>query len=210
MYIKENKKDKISQGDIFQKFHYVRWAELVEGGILEEDFIEIPYFVVLTQSCDLEWDFKDRYKRSSEKRDKFIQSILVCPAYVAESFKGGQHLESQSLVMQDYHGKTWPLIKDNNNSRYHFLKKNEELGIPDLVIDFKQYYTIPTHILYKFYKQHYVGSLMPLFREALSHRFAFYLSRIGLPDIKSQNSDEIKQESNQSQNNPPMKNEQFS
>jgi hypothetical protein len=55
--------------------------------------------------------------------------------------------------------------------------------LPDLVIEFKQYYTIPTHILYRFYENHFVGSLKPLFRENISHRFAFYLSRIGLPNI---------------------------
>ena len=182
MYEKDNKKHNISQGDIFQDFNYVRWAELIEGDI-EIDEIEIPFFVVLTQSCDLEWDFEDRNKSENEKRDKYIQSILVCPAYIADLVRSGDHLEGVGLIMEKQTSAPWSIIKNNNNKRYHFLEKNEELGIPDLVIDFKQYYTIPTYILYKFYKNHFVGSLKPLFKENLSHRFAFYLSRIGLPDI---------------------------
>ena len=181
MYEKDSKKHNISQGDIFQDFNYVRWAELIEGDI-EIDEIEIPFFVVLTQSCDLEWDFEDRNKSENEKRDKYIQSILVCPAYIADLVRSGDHLEGVGLIMEKQTSAPWSIIK-NNNKRYHFLEKNEELGIPDLVIDFKQYYTIPTYILYKFYKNHFVGSLKPLFKENLSHRFAFYLSRIGLPDI---------------------------
>ena len=189
MYEKDSKKHGISQGDVFQGFNYVRWAELIEGNIetdeieIETDEIEIPFFVVLTQSCDLEKDFEDRNKSESEKRDKYIPSILVCPAYIADLVRSGKHLEDVGLIMENYNSKRWNIINKNNNERYHFLEKNEELGIPDLVIDFKQYYTIPTYILYKFYKNHFVGSLKPLFRENLSHRFAFYLSRIGLPDI---------------------------
>jgi len=183
MYEKDTKKYYISQGDIFQNFDYVRWAELIEGEI-EIDKTEIPFFVVLTQSCDLEQDFKDRNKSVNEKRDKYIQSILVCPTYTADSVRMGKHLETFGLIMGSYNRDRWNIIKKNNNERYHFLEKKEDLDLPDLVIDFKQYYTIPTHILYKLYKDHFVGSLKPLFRESLSHRFAFYLSRIGLPNIE--------------------------
>ncbi|MGB7533969.1 MAG: hypothetical protein WA977_13505 [Halobacteriota archaeon] len=183
MYEKDTKKYYISQGDIFQNFDYVRWAELIEEKI-EIDKIEIPFFVVLTQSCDLEQDFKDRNKSVNVKRDKYIQSILVCPAYFVDSVRTGKHLEAFDLIMEKYNSERWNIIKKNNNERYHFLERNDELGLPDLVIDFKQYYTIPTHILYRLYENHFVGSLKPLFRENISHRFAFYLSRIGLPKIK--------------------------
>ena len=182
MYEKDIEKYKISQGDIFQRFNYIRWVELTDGN-MDIDEIEIPFFVVLTQSCDLDEDFKDRGKPKEEKRDKYIQSILVCPAYIADLLRHGKHLEKFDLIMENYDSKRWNIIKKNNNARYHFLEKNEELKLPDLVIDFKQYYTVPTYILYKIHKNHYVGSLKPLFRENLSHRFAFYLSRIGLPDI---------------------------
>ncbi|MCK4521179.1 MAG: hypothetical protein KAU20_01305 [Nanoarchaeota archaeon] len=185
MYIKEDNKYQISQGDIFQNFEYVRWAKLVNGD-LEVDSIKIPFFIVLTQSCDLEQDFEDRNKLKSEKRDKYIQSILVCPAYIAESLRYGNHLKKFDLIMESYNSKTWPNIRENNNPRYHFLGKNNELKLPTLVIDFKQYYTIPTHIFYEIYKKHYLGALKPLFREDLSHRFAFYLSRIGLPMVKKE------------------------
>ena len=67
MYEKDDKKYKITQGDIFQNFDYVRWAEYVEGNV-DTDEITIHFFVVLSQSCDLEHDFEDRNKSRGDKR----------------------------------------------------------------------------------------------------------------------------------------------
>jgi hypothetical protein len=181
MYKHETDKTKILQGDIFNNFDYIGWVEEVDGKIVDIVKIQIPFFVVLTQICDLEQDFNDRTNSNIEKKDKQIQSILVCPAYLAQSVKCGQHLLNLGLTMESYNSDNWRLITTNQNKRYHFLKNEKTLGIPDLVIDFKQYYTIPVQVLYKVLKKHYVGSLEDLFREDLSHRFAHYLSRIGLP-----------------------------
>ncbi len=192
MYHKKSERNQITQGDIFQNFNYVQWAEKI-GDELEIDEIEIPFFVVLTQCCDLEWDFVDRKKSKTEKRDKYIQSLLVCPAYIAELVKSGKHLENLGLIMENYNHDRWKIIENNNNVRYHFLKGNSTRGIPDLVLDFKQYYTIPTSKIYELDKEHYVASLKPLFRENLSQRFAFYLSRIGLPPLKTEVLEDIKE-----------------
>ncbi|MBW2975205.1 hypothetical protein KY366_05800 [Candidatus Woesearchaeota archaeon] len=187
MYEKTENKSQITQGDIFQKFEYIKWAT-EDGDDIKVDSIEIPFFVVLTQCCDLEQDFKDRNKLENEKRDKYIQSVLVCPAYIADQVRAGNHLKGLGFITETYNSKRWDIIKNNDNTRYHFLERNKELQLSDLVIDFKQYYTIPTDILYGIYKKHYVGALKPLFREKLSQRFAFYLSRIGLPAIKVEES----------------------
>ena len=143
----------------------------------------------------MEWDFnnhkenekdqdeinQDEINQDKINQDKFLQSILVCPAYPAEKVRLGTHLEELNLTMVYLNGARWNLVKTNQNSRYHFLDNNSVLQIPDLVIDFKHYYSIPRNILYKEIKNHYIGSMNELFREGLSQRFAFYLSRIGLP-----------------------------
>ena len=38
--------------------------------------------------------------------------------------------------------------------------------------------------MYEILKKHYIGSMKELYREDLSQRFAYYLSRIGLPEIE--------------------------
>ena len=182
MYFKIDK-NLILQGDLFQNFNYIRWVEEVEGEI-KTDEVVIPYFFVLTQICDLKQDSKDRTKSDTEKRDKYLHSVLVCPAYSAESFRKGEHLKDGRFIMEKYTSEQWSNVQKNQNPRLHFINKNEVFGIPNLVIDFKHYYTLPTSIIYRDYKFHYLASLKDLFKEDLSHRFAFYLSRIGLPEIK--------------------------
>jgi len=186
MYTKKDSKEIISQGDIYQNFKYIRWVDK-EGGKLRIHRVNyVPFFVVLTQVCDLKWDFEDRKKNEKDKRDKYIPSILVCPAYIAESFKQGEHLKAIKIISEKYGRDSWDLITQNHNFRFHFLEKSEELKIPELVLDFKHYYTLPLDIFYKYYKKHYLAELKPLYRENLSQRFAFFLNRIGLPVLNTQ------------------------
>jgi hypothetical protein len=79
------------------------------------------------------------------------------------------------------HGKE---LMRNNNPRYHYLKFPSDISVPDSIIDFKHYFTVNVEYLKTVKKDSFVCSLKPLFREQLSHRFAFFLSRIGLPDRK--------------------------
>jgi len=188
IYIEHNG-DRVYQGDILRDFEYQEWVFIEEKKIKIQKRI-VPYSLVLTQDCDLEWDFnnhkenekvQDESDQEEINQDKFLQSILVCPAYPAEKVRLGTHLEELNLTMVYLNGARWNLVKTNQNSRYHFLDNSSVMQIPDLVIDFKHYYSIPRNILYKEIKNHYIGSMNELFREGLSQRFAFYLSRIGLP-----------------------------
>ena len=164
MYNKTSEKIHICQGDLFQKFDYVRWAFLdSETEEIKIDQITIPFFVVLTQACDLQQDYKDRNENNGGKQDKVIDSVLVCPAYIAELVKQGKHLEKLRITREQYNSERWNVIKRNNNARYHFLKEDKKLKIPELVVDFKQYYTIPTKVMYEILKKHYIGSMKELF-----------------------------------------------
>ncbi|MDR3292073.1 MAG: hypothetical protein LBT10_08010 [Methanobrevibacter sp.] len=150
----------------------------------------------MTQDCDLEQDFN--YREKSHKSRHYIPSILICPAYLAIKLKKGNHLENLSILFEEKQqteyekinfqelGKNlWDPIKNNNNVRYHLLKEfeiNDSLKVPELIVDFKHYFTIYRDELYSKVNTNYFASLDPLFREQLSQRFAYYLSRIGLPN----------------------------
>ena len=74
----------------------------------------------------------------------------------------------------------WKNITQNNNPRYHYLTDiNEEL--PNLIIDFKIFYTLPYDYIFLNYDDYYTCSLNELIRENLSQRFFNYHARIGLP-----------------------------
>jgi hypothetical protein len=171
--------DRVCQGDILSDFVYPEWVSREDKKIKIKHRI-IPYLIILTQDCDLEGDHNNRIN-DKDTQDKYLQSILVCPAYYAEKLRNGTHLEQLELKMEYQNSKKWKTITNNDNPRYHYLIECKEYQIPELTIDFKHYYSIPRDILYKEIKHHYAGSLNELFRESLSQRFAYYLSRIGLP-----------------------------
>lgn len=173
--------ERICQGDIIRDFEYVDYASVVGGKIKIWKRI-IPYLIVLTQDCDLEWDYTN-HAEQKDNQDKFLHSILVCPAYHAEKLRKGTHLEGLGLKMRRINSDRWNLVKKHNNARYHYLEDNKELQIPELVLDFKHYYTVPRDLFYEEAKEHYIGTINELFRESLSQRFTHYLSRIGLPPI---------------------------
>lgn len=183
---------RVCQGDIFQDLDYdYRIHKDKTGKLLSVDKITLPYIIVLSQDCDLESDYRNRSQEDIEgkKKDKYLQSILICPAYFAEALKEGSHLSGPGLeIKMEYHNHDrWNVIMGNKNERYHFLDADLELQIPNLAIDFKHYFTIPRDLLYELRKRQYLASVEELHREAVSQRFAYYLSRIGLPEVTEAN-----------------------
>lgn len=160
------------------------------------DCWEFPYAVALSQECDLDQDHKRRElirasassgePGSGEALDygSMVLSVLVCPAYLAESFKEGSHLRSLNWKIKVKGGALWTQIKANQHARYHYLAACPDLQVPEAVVDFKHFFTLPTELIYSKYNRslYYIARLTVPFREDLSHRFAFFLSRIGLPD----------------------------
>jgi hypothetical protein len=182
MYVKKTDK-RVRQGDILEDFTY-KFTKIFDqpGEIVS---ITLPYAVVLTQDCDLERDYEKRIanpKRNlSINDDKVLQSVLICPAYIADTFRIGEHLKALGLMMENWNKDRWGYIKTNQNERFHFLDIDADNSMPKLVIDFKHYYTVPTDEIYSIAESKYKLSISNLFREDVSRRFANYLSRIGLP-----------------------------
>ena len=181
------KSPRYRQGDILREVQIIEWAEVVnEELIVSERYL--PYCVVLSQECDLEHDFNNRtdHAKLGKNSDKFLQSILMCPAYPAEQLKEGTHLNGSGFLMQRLNSEEWRRVKQNSIYRYHFLPEQADFQLPELAIDFKQYVTIPRDVAYRqATRSKVLATLDDLFREHLSSRFAHYLSRIGLPELES-------------------------
>lgn len=174
-------KIRVYQGDVFQGFKH-RTVEVKDDN-LEIIEIEEPFVTVVSQDCDLRWDFEYRKKETNPNQDKFISDVIIIPAYPAEQLKNGMHLERLGFTMENSWGtEKWKILEQNKNERYHFLGEDTEFGIPNLVLDFKRYYTVPREEIYKISNEKYTATINPLFRENLSRRFANFLSRIGLPE----------------------------
>lgn len=174
---------RVRQGDIYRDIPVLFWESSDDTPDFAITSITLSYAVVMTQDCDLESDYRNRSELNPAKHDKYLQSILLCPAYPAEYFKSGTHLEDLRLQMEKWNSTAYGSIKRQSHSRFHYLENDQENQVQELIIDFKHYYTVPRDILY-LYNDKYLISLNALFREHLSQRFSNYLCRIGLPDLQ--------------------------
>lgn len=180
---------RVAQGDIIKKLDITISSKLSETN----EFSLAPSFsfgVILSQECDLEQHYKLLEKNIANEVenhtfDKIVETILICPAFPIEQFLAGTHIAGKPMF--DFDGpkgqrKAYDKLKLNDvYSRFHYLPEYDD-KLPELVIDFKRFYTIPIEVVEHSYKQILVAGIKELYRERLSQRFSNYLSRIGLPD----------------------------
>ncbi len=189
---KKIRKVRLCQGDILQNLSFTMRLNSESD---DEDEIELPYAVVMSQDCDVDLDHKMRLKEkellktfTTDKQpdkfrsvhDKFLPTILVCPAYLADNFLAGNHIKDR-LMKTSNKAEFDKIQKNTELNRYHYLHQDTANGVPELVVDFKHFFTVPIDIVYSQRKSTYLVTLNELFRESLSQRFANYLSRFGLP-----------------------------
>lgn len=179
-------KDRIRQGDILKCNEWSYW---------DKEY-EFPYIYVLTQDCDLSQDYRFFWDTSLND-DKILENILVCPLFFFLDFANGTHIKYK----KEWDGKVTiknmlPKVKreqekieKNELDRYFCIKEYKTWGntiIPEIVMDFKFFITIPREEIYLSYKKNYVCSISEVFREDISRRFANFLSRIWLPELKEE------------------------
>ena len=173
---------RLCQGDIIRDVACI--DDVVESsGVLEISRLEFPLVIVLTQDCELEQEHQMRVQ-SSQNQDKWLVSVLVAPLYNAEHVYRGEHLSELDLTMQQISQNKTPgsFLRNNEIPRYHYLEFTSDVPLVPSVIDFKHYFSINAQTLRGRKQSSFICMVSPLFREAISHRFAAYLSRIGLPE----------------------------
>ena len=168
----------MSQGDIFQDI------EILENIGFEKSTIRVqkilfPFVVCLNQECDLETDYKNN---ESMLCNNNLLHLAVAPAFIFEQYLSGTHWGGifSKNNPQKRKDTTIKKIIDNEIPRYHYLKF-PDLNMPELIIDFKHFFTISKKELYNQIGNR-LCSLDDLFKEKINQRFSFYISRIGLPE----------------------------
>ncbi len=182
--------DRICQGDIYKEISHIEYA-LEVNGIVEISTIIFPLIIVLSQDCDLQQDHKFRYEDPKPPtQDKYLLSALVAPLYNVEHFYNGEHLSELGLTMTQFEKRRDKIsnknLKNNEIPRYHYLEFPDDVPIVPSVIDFKHYFSVNIQYLNKVKPVNFVCKVSELYREAISLRFANFLSRIGLPDERKE------------------------
>ncbi|MDD2870450.1 MAG: hypothetical protein PHS49_00535 [Candidatus Gracilibacteria bacterium] len=182
-YKKIDDKSRIVQGDIYRNISFK-----VIGYDGNDIIVDWKYAVVLTQDCDLTWDYEARkVYTSGNSNDKFLQTILICPAFNYEELCNGEHIDGWKMRTFESSkkggGPREKLVNNDEFKRYHFLHDDGELKIPSFVIDFKLFNTVPRELLYSLGNDNYIGTIEELFRESLVQRFTNFIGRIPLPEL---------------------------
>jgi len=179
------------QGAIYRDVTFILGLDIdsEDQGVNGIESFVYPYAVVLSQECDLTQDSKARESSQvaggeSSAIDKIVPSVLLCPAYQAEKLREGTHIEEAFGVRVPR--KTNPIysqIERNNSARFHYLSGYRPLQVPECVLDFKHFFTLPTETLVRCYgnTSHLIARLSGAYCEEVSQRFASFLSRIGVP-----------------------------
>ena len=141
----------------------------------------------MTQECDLDHDYYTRWaEEKSPKKNKQLFSILVAPLYNFQHVLAGEHLDKIEKEMNPISDSTTERRKivQNDDPRYHFIKFPDDIPIPLSLVDFKHYFSVNVQYLKALRGTNFICRISPLFRDDISHRFASFLARIGLPQLR--------------------------
>jgi hypothetical protein len=174
----------LRQGEILSDLIHTRLAiESVGTGEPVVDDFKHPLAILVTQDCDLEQDFAVR--QAGEVNYKLIPCLLFCEVVTAEEM-----IER----VADRSKKNWERMQIplNKNERFHFFQRVEpscdaqQIGLDELVIDFKRYFAVPTAEVYRRIELGEARRRFVLnspYLEHLSSRFAYFISRVALPSV---------------------------
>jgi len=144
--------------------------------------LEHPYAVILSQDCDLEQDARVRQDPTLDDFKKRNGQLLHVLLVAASEFSRAHGSFAGSDVRKR--------VKQNKDERFHYLSAvppeadKTKVGIPALILDFKQIFSLPTAELLVNAREGEVlrrARLAPQYLEHLSSRAAYFLHRVGLP-----------------------------
>lgn len=132
IYVSSLQNTPLRQGEILTGLIQSRLnSESINSSEPVVDYLVHPYAIVVSQDCDLDWDYRARQDQT--ENHKLIPNILFCEVSTAEALRGRGHEAGINR-------KTWNDIKNNKHERYHFLQAvdfSEDVmgeGLPELAV----------------------------------------------------------------------------
>ncbi|PSB02812.1 hypothetical protein [Merismopedia glauca] len=183
IYQASDKNSSLRQGEILTG---VIQYKPVSGEFLEKeqelsfDAVLHPYAIVVTQDCDLDWDYKARQVTNSQP-SKLLNSVILCEIATAREIRD---------TADDINSATWKLIASHRHERFYFFEKIspkyevDQQGLPELTADFKKVFGVDTATLYRQIELGIVKRrtvLVSPYLEHFSRRYYSFHSRVALP-----------------------------
>ncbi|WP_107668612.1 hypothetical protein [Cyanothece sp. BG0011] len=138
-----------------------------------------PYAIIVTQDCDLDWDYRTR-NNNENKPSKLLNSIILCEIATAKEVRKTDGINR----------KEWELVSSHRHERFYFFEKIpieydlEQQGLMELTADFKKVFGINSANLYN---QIQTGTakrrsiLESPYLEHFSRRYNSFHGRVALP-----------------------------
>lgn len=161
-------------------------APLQPDSPVDFTWVNHPRAIVMTPDCDLLSDFASRQASPEGTPSPHrLQHIHCCDLYAAAEIRENNALRSD----------LWRRVQRNQDERYHRLPPGKvddgsDLEHPDLYLDFKRLFTLPTEFLYRCLEIETVqrlGVVPPIWIHDLIQRYFAFHSRIGVPDPEDAN-----------------------
>jgi len=134
------------------------------------------YTIVISQDCDLKYDFDAR--NGEAKEHKLLKHILFCDLYTEQEIHDRNEIKSDILRR----------IKGNQEERYHCFCEapitGTEQKIPALYADYKITFSLPTEWVYWLINNKLaqrLGIVTTPYMQEFIHRQYNFLSRIATP-----------------------------
>jgi len=181
IYLGSDKGSSLRQGEILTGvFQYNPVIDEIPKESQELSFTPIfhPYAIVITQDCDLDWDYKARVTNNNPA--KFLNSIILCEIGTAELIRSTDGMNR----------KEWELVVAHRHERFYFFEKIpsecevEQEGLPELTADFKKVFGIDAATLYRQIELGIVkrrAVLASPYLEHFSRRYHSFHGRVALP-----------------------------
>lgn len=181
VYQASNKGSSLRQGEILTGV--VQYNPIINE--IPKEFQELsftpiihPYAIVVTQDCDLDWDYKAR--EDNDNPAKLLNSIVLCEIDTAAAIRSTDGMNS----------KEWGLIEAHRHEKFYFFEKvspeceAESEGLPELTADFKRVFGISSETLYRQIELGMVKRrtlLASPYLEHFSRRYHSFHGRVALP-----------------------------
>ncbi|NJM66058.1 MAG: hypothetical protein HC851_10520 [Acaryochloris sp. RU_4_1] len=183
IYRPSDKNTSLRQGEILTdvvQYNPVIAESLLEVEELPYQQIIHPYVIIVTQDCDLDWDYRARQSAESQP-SKLLNSIILCEITTAQEIRN---------TADNMNRKEWDLIKSHRHERFYFFERIplerelEEIGLPELTADFKKVFGVDAASLYRqldlgMAKRRTV--LSSPYLEHFSRRYYSFHGRVALP-----------------------------
>ena len=180
-YVKHNS-PYIRQGEIIKDLFELQLDVSSQPSIdlnqpLKLERIDHPYSIIVSQDCDLEWDYKARTGEASGH--KLLTHMLFCELFPRDDITDQSKRKSQAFG----------LIKDKQDQRYHYLEEaivnGTEESLPELIADFKTTFSLPVEFVYWLISTGQAirkGALFSPYLEDVMHRLYSFLGRVATPE----------------------------